>query len=75
MALLCLLFYSELIFFVKPGRKAVPLLEMAMAVAFPMPLLAPVIIKERPAMDTSRSFSTNLLEADRKPFLKDIRTL
>ena len=42
-----------------------------MAVAFPMPLLAPVIMKARPAMDTSRSFSTNLLEADRKAFLRD----
>lgn len=50
----------------------VPLLAMAMAVAFPMPLLAPVIMKARPAIDTSRSFSRNLLEADRKAFLQDM---
>lgn len=49
----------------------VPLLAMAMAAALPMPLLAPVIMKARPAMDTSRSFSANLLEADRKAFLQD----
>ncbi len=42
---------------------------MAMAVAFPIPLLAPVIMKERPTMDTSRSFATKLLEAFSNPDL------
>lgn len=42
---------------------------MAMAVAFPIPLFAPVIMKERPTMDTSRSFAAKLLEAFSNPDL------
>jgi len=40
-----------------------------MAVAFPIPLLAPVIMKERPTIDTSRSFSTKPLDAFSNPDL------
>lgn len=40
-----------------------------MAAAFPIPLLAPVIMKERPTMDTSRSFAAKLLEAFSNPDL------
>ncbi len=42
---------------------------MAMAVSFPIPLLAPVIMKEWPTMDTSRSFAAKLLEAFSNPDL------
>lgn len=41
-----------------------PFLAMAMAAALPMPLFAPVIMKDRPATDVSRSFSTKFLDAD-----------
>lgn len=56
----------------KKKKRAVPRFAIAMAVAFPTPLLAPVIMKERPATDTSRSFSTKRLDADRWPFLQQI---
>lgn len=42
----------------------VPFLAMAMATALPMPLLAPVIKKDRPATDTSTSFSIKYFDAD-----------
>lgn len=53
-----------------------------MATALPMPLLAPVIKKDRPATDTSTSFSIKCFDADsnaaleqthKKCFLKTIK--
>lgn len=41
-----------------------PFLAMAMATALPMPLLAPVIKNDRPATDTSTSFSIKCFDAD-----------
>lgn len=49
--------------------QSVPFLAIAIAVAFPIPLLAPVIIKDRPTTDTSRSLGSNSLDAASYPFL------
>lgn len=45
-------------------RLHTPFLAMAMATALPMPLLAPVIKKDRPATDTSTSFSIKCFDAE-----------
>lgn len=46
-----------------------PFLAIAMAVALPIPLLAPVIIKDLPTTDTSRSWGSKSLHAVSYPFL------
>lgn len=48
----------------------VPLLAMAMAAALPIPLLAPVIIKDRPTTDTSKSLGSKFWAAASYPFLE-----
>lgn len=45
---------------------------MAMATALPMPLLAPVIKKDRPATDTSTSVSVKCFDADSNAPLEKI---
>lgn len=49
--------------------QTVPLFAMAIAVVFPMPLLAPVIRNDLPTTDTSSSFATKFLDAASYPFL------
>lgn len=46
-----------------------PLLAIAMAVALPIPLLAPVIMKDLPTTDTFRSWGSKSLDAASYPFL------
>lgn len=48
----------------------VPFLAIAMAVALPIPLLAPVTIKDLPTTDTFRSWGSKFLDAASYPFLK-----
>lgn len=49
---------------------SLPFWARAMAVALPMPLLAPVIMKDLPTTDTSRSCSSKPFAAASYPFLK-----
>lgn len=48
----------------------IPFLAIAMAVALPIPLFAPVTIKDLPTTDTSRSWSSKSLDAASYAFLE-----
>ena len=55
---------------VTPLRELIPFLAIVMAVALPIPLLAPVIIKDLPTTDTVRSWGSKSSDAASYPFLK-----
>lgn len=56
-----------------PFRELIPFLAIVMAVALPIPLLAPVIMKDLPTTDTLRSWGSKSLDAASYPFLNASR--